>query len=817
MKTTNPQVYRCAWAYVKNGGVSFAQSFLKHSLVPVKALIDHLPKQGTILDLGCGEGILANLVARSLPNCEIVGYDLDQERIAIANKNAPQNARFETRDIFDLPDNFMADGIILNDLVHHLPFHRQRELFSLSLQHLHPGGAIVHKEVDRDDWKDWKMTNFFDSRLYPEDRLCFRPRGDWIALWKRMGVEEFEICHLRHPWPASRTLILARRPGDERLETGQQAAAVGKENRSVTADTVTVFMTGATGFIGHHLALRLLNRGLGDKKVRLIVLIRDRERMLETVARAGAVPLVGDLNDMPYLRAAMQGVDYVFHLAAEVKLTGGADVWRNNHEGTVDLLEAVRDSGITRFIHASTMGAVDRAPNDPCTSPLDEQYPPHPLSDYGRSKLEAENAVKASGVPFSILRIPWGYGPGMTPDTHVRFLVQGVGDRKLFSKINFPGRVSILAVEDLVECLVLLAEKEQAVGETYFASDGMPLSLGNLFRRAANLMGHRAAGISILRPASTMARKLRRFLPLALQNLNSDVLTVSNRKITALGFQPSVSQRQGLNLLLQDLGLLPRDDRSLISVVTGAASGIGRELALQMKEEGHGLLLIDKDRPVLEELARDLDAEGLALDLTDPSTSAALEDHLDRCGYRLDWVVNNAGIGVAGTSAEIAPGIQEKVIDLNCRALTSISRLALRHFQERGHGTLISIASSAGFQPLPFIAAYAASKAYVQSYTRALTFETRKQPGILVLNFSPSGTATNFQAMANVKKNPGEALMPPAKVAQEIIKAAYARKSEVILGRSGKMMNLAARVMPYRLQARLWGRLMAKMRLSSSA
>jgi nucleoside-diphosphate-sugar epimerase len=92
-------------------------------------------------------------------------------------------------------------------------------------------------------------------------------------------------------------------------------------------------------------------------------------------------------------------------------------------------------------------------------------------------------------------------------------------------------------------------------------------------------------------------------LPLQLQNLCSDVLCFNNAKLAALGFRPKVSQRQGLFRLAQDLGFIPTIDRRPVTIVTGAASGIGHALAEQLKSEGHCLLLIDHNAAALADVA----------------------------------------------------------------------------------------------------------------------------------------------------------------------------------------------------------------------
>lgn len=813
MATGQVNIVEAARAYVRNGGISIAQAYLKHSLVPLPDLIGHLPNKGTILDLGCGEGILTNLVARSLPDCNVVGYDLDVRRIEIASKNSAGNASFERGDIFNLPERQPVDGIIINDVVHHHLFSRHRVILSIALRMLRPGGSLVLKEVDALDKPDLIMTRFFDSRLYPQDTLCFRTAPDWLSLLRRLGVKDVTVRRVKHLWPASRTLFFIKRPVDADLNIDVHwLAAIGAANYATDTNTTTVFVTGASGFVGGHLARYLLNHGLGGKKIRLILLARDRYRVPADIA-AKAFILLGDLNDLPSVRAALAGVDYVFHLAAEVKIAGDKSIlWRTNYGGTVDLIEALRGLQVKRLVYASTMGAVDRAPSDPCNSPLDESAPPHPLSEYGQTKLKAEEAVISSGLPFSIVRIAWGYGSGMTPDTHVRYLVQGVGDGKLFSRFNFPGKVSILAVDDLVNALILVADRDEARNQIYYASDGRALSLGDLFRRAGSVIGRRAAFIGIPIAISAIARAARRFLPLQLQNLNSHVLWVDNSKLVALGFKPKVAQRQGLSFLAQDIGLIPHSDRRLISLVTGAASGIGLALAEQLHHEGHRLLLVDIDEPALSSAAARLEAEYLALDLSRASSIEAIDRFLAERSLQLDWLINCAGVGVRGAVADIDGGREDLVIQLNSEAVIRLSRLAIRHFRAAGRGTLINIASSAGFQPLPFMAVYAASKSFVQTYTRSLAGEIREQPGVQVMLVNPSGTATAFQRVAGVKTSPWEKQMAPQDVARRIVSASYERKLELTIGRRAQAMQLLARFLPIRIQVLMWAKLMNSLR-----
>lgn len=800
--------------YIKNKSVSSMQAFLKASLVPLDAFDSELPRDGVILDLGCGEGILANLVAALRPECSIVGIDRDKGRLEIARINATPNAEFYQGDIFKL--NHRLDSlaaVILNDVVHHQHYGKHQTLVFDALRRLHPGGLLILKEVDQLDSADVGMTRFFDSRLYPDDPLCFRGKNEWLDMLARLAVDDISVHRVRHPWPASRTVFFARRP-ENLSDPFAHAVQIGKENMERSMHETVVFVTGATGFLGRHLCRNLLANDLDEKPVRLIYLSRNPHRCTNDLK--SATSLNGDLNDLPALRNALHGVDYVFHLAAEVKLTKGVDIWRNNYYGTVSLLEALEGISLKRFVYASTVGAVDRMPSDDCSRPLTEDIPPNPLSEYGKTKLDSERAVQNSDLPYSILRVPWAYGSGMTPDTHVRFLTNGVACRKLFSRVAFPGKVSLLAASDTVAAFRLISTHKSAVNEIFFASDGRPISLASLFQRYASVIGKGHSMLHLPGQLMWLLRRFRKFLPLRVQALTSDVLMVDPKKLFSLGFRPRVSLREGLIDLARDQGNLSSlafgRSRRPVSIVTGAAGGIGNALARQMYDEGHSLLLIDMNIDKLKLIAESLGTQFLEIDLSRPESSEEIESYLDQNDLYIDWMVNNAGIGIRDDFVNIELSRLRNVVDINCSAVMALSQLFLRHSQKSGCGTLINIGSSSGFQPLPFMATYAASKSFVQTFTLALMGEISRRSNVRVILIDPSGTDTGFQVAAGVKKSSDENLLSTEKVATIIIESVYRGKNEVIIGRSGQVMALIARILPRTIQARLWAKLMSKLR-----
>jgi cyclopropane fatty-acyl-phospholipid synthase-like methyltransferase len=181
---------------------------LKHSLYPLTYLKRVLPTRGTVLDLGCGDGMLTNLLAASLPGTSFVGLDRDPHRIRTANQVASPNASFHLGDIIDCRIRGAA-AVILNDVLHHHPLDRQVDLLAAASENLDDDGVMILKEVDQRDAPDVFWTRFWDGRLYPGDTLHFRSAGDWHDVLHRCGLRLLDTHRSRHPWPASRTLFVA--------------------------------------------------------------------------------------------------------------------------------------------------------------------------------------------------------------------------------------------------------------------------------------------------------------------------------------------------------------------------------------------------------------------------------------------------------------------------------------------------------------------------------------------------------------------------------------------------------------------------------
>lgn len=222
-------------------------------------------------------------------------------------------------------------------------------------------------------------------------------------------------------------------------------------------------ITGATGFIGSHLAERLAAEG-----VEIRILLRETSNR-QWIEHLDAELVIGSLSDSESLRTAVADVDYVYHIAGVVASKDRQGFYRGNVDATRNILQAISDvnPGLQRFLHSSSLAAVGPA-SDP-ESLVDESTPLRPITTYGESKAEAERVVAefAERIPTTIVRPPAVYGPrDVGIYTFFQVAARGIApligsDRKL---------VSLVHVDDLVTGIIAAATSERSVGETYFIS-----------------------------------------------------------------------------------------------------------------------------------------------------------------------------------------------------------------------------------------------------------------------------------------------------------------------------------------------------------
>jgi uncharacterized protein len=193
---------------------------------------------------------------------------------------------------------------------------------------------------------------------------------------------------------------------------------------------------------------------------------------------------------------------------------------------------------------------------------------------------------------------------------------------------------------------------------------------------------------------------------------------------------------------------LPPPSPSCTCVITGASSGIGAEFARQLADRGHGVFLVARREDRLRELAAEIErdhgvrTEIAACDLGDAAERARLPDLLAAAQLDVDVLVNNAGFTTVGDVHE-NPDRQLGMIRVNCEALVDLTTKWLPGMTERGRGAVINVASTAGFQPIPVQAVYAATKAFVLSFSEAVSSELRGT-GVTMTALCPGPVATEF-------------------------------------------------------------------------
>ena len=192
-----------------------------------------------------------------------------------------------------------------------------------------------------------------------------------------------------------------------------------------------------------------------------------------------------------------------------------------------------------------------------------------------------------------------------------------------------------------------------------------------------------------------------------------------------------------------------------IALVTGASSGIGEQLARQLAERGHDLVLVARDQGRLEAIAKELQdtnnavAQVLRADLTDPAQLQMVEDRCRDRDAPIDVLVNNAGLGSFGPFHTLDLDREVREIQLNVVALVRLTHAAAAEMVPRGRGGILNVSSLAGFQPSAMMAVYSATKAFVTSFTEAV-HEELKVTGVAVTALCPGFTHTGFQDSANV-------------------------------------------------------------------
>ena len=247
------------------------------------------------------------------------------------------------------------------------------------------------------------------------------------------------------------------------------------------------------------------------------------------------------------------------------------------------------------------------------------------------------------------------------------------------------------------------------------------------------------------------------------------------------------------------------------TLITGASSGIGAAFARRLAALGRNVFLVarseDKLITLCNELGRisNIRAQYLATDLIKADSGLNLVEETKKRGLNIDMLINNAGFGSMGDFAKLDIARELNMIDLNIKSLVELTYRFLVPMRELKQGTIINVASTAGFQPVPFMATYAASKAFVLSFSEALWEENRRH-GIHVMALCPGVTETNFFEAAQVDRPPMRAAQTAEDVVATALRGLARQKSHVISGWTNLLMVEAERFLPRSVVVRVAGK-----------
>jgi len=220
------------------------------------------------------------------------------------------------------------------------------------------------------------------------------------------------------------------------------------------------------------------------------------------------------------------------------------------------------------------------------------------------------------------------------------------------------------------------------------------------------------------------------------------------------------------------------------ALITGASAGIGEEFARQLAGRGYDLILVARRRDRLEQLAEQVPTAAQVVECDLAKDAAELPGEVEKLGIEVDLLVNNAGFGLRGRFTDLDPDREAEMVRLNSEAVVILTHAFLPGMIERGRGGVITVASTAGLQPLPYETTYGASKAFAISFMEAISMELRGT-GVRALVVNPGPVKTEWQSVAGYDES--TRTMPGMIAAEQCVAdslSAYDRgKRSVIPGR----------------------------------
>ncbi len=554
----------------------------------------------------------------------------------------------------------------------------------------------------------------------------------------------------------------------------------------MTEDTL---VTGATGHLGNVLVRKLIEQG---KKVRALVFPGEDTTSLNDF---DIERIEGDILEPGDVRDAVDGVDYVYHLASLISIGGISEdiVRRVNVQGTRNVALACREGGVRRLVYVSSIHALER-PEEGQT--IDERLsfdPENPAGEYDRSKAQASLEVKrlvATGLD-AVIVCPTGIiGPDDFRRSEMGRMICLWMKKKPHWMVD--GYFDFVDVRDVADGLIA-ACMNGASGETYILS-GSRICLASLRALVQNETECRSAqmmvpiklalfGAKMVYPLQKLFGTANGFTPYAIETVLSNSHISSAKAGLKLAYSPRPIEES-----VRDTVAWWRTHEALdkypewygkVALITGATGGIGSATARKLASKGLEVILVGRRQDKLEALATQIRSEGgraayVAVDLEHENAIEKIHEVVSSRYHGIDILVYSAGTGWYGYFSDMAWATADAMMQVNLRSLVRLSLYAMSRMKARRKGRIINIGSIAGEIEAQGVAVYSATKAFINTLTRSISREL-KGSGISASVLRPGAVASEFFEVAAGMKNgrpipAASARISPERVADKVWK-----------------------------------------------
>jgi hypothetical protein len=593
---------------------------------------------------------------------------------------------------------------------------------------------------------------------------------------------------------------------------------------------MNIFVTGSSGFIGSKFIDLLKYKIKKDDTIFLLVRnLHDSKNNKDKRFKY----LIGNLEDLEKHKNIILKCEYIYHIAANATFSSKSNYDETNFYPTKKLVEILKNSHVLKnFIFISTIGAVDRHGKDNCNEPLHSESLPEPKSKYGLSKLKSEECIRSSNLPFTIIRPTWVYGKGMRKNSHINVFIKLVNENNPVTLFDFPGKVSIIHVDDLATSLINCINNNKIIRKTYFA-ETEEISFGEIFsiirkrildnknynKNNSNNNSYKNSkhnGFKVPKFKFLFSR-IHKVLPIAVNNLFIDYL-----------YAKDDNYKKNLLRTIQTIKISESIDEIIFNhpkvfgytIITGANSGIGLATARLLNMQGKKLILVDVNTDILlKEFLKEKNSNNSEKHIekskhiiikADLSNTINIENVANKIKkYPIGCLINNVGIGYRKSFDKLSVEEIEKIISVNIYANILLTKYLLEKLK-KDESIIVNIASSIAYNPLPNMLMYSATKAFISNWSESLTYELKNTNK--VITFSPSGTNTNFQKSSGVKNEDGKKLKTPEYVARKIVESIKKKKTVVILDIKTYILLTISKFLPRKVNIMLWGKLFDNMR-----